>query len=334
MGVVDACPLVLVNVLTDTGVVGNGIVFTYTSSALKPVASFISNLEPLLSGQSVAPSAIWQMLHSRFRLLGTQGLVGMALAGIDMAVWDALAKHHAAPLYSLLGASKRSIKVYAPIAFDGTVQCAKDAEKFAKLGFKGVKAKIGYQTLAEDLAVIQAIRSAVGSQMSIMVDYNQSLNPTEAEYRLRGLDDVNLTWIEEPVLAQDYEALVRLSEIVRTPLQAGENWWGPFDFRTALDQGVRDLVMFDVMKSGGITGCQQVMSMVAQYRVPCSSHLWPEVSNHLLCASPDAHWLEYMDWWNPVLKHPLQIVDGLAIASEESGIGIEFNEAAIARFQA
>jgi mandelate racemase len=334
MGVVDACPLVLVRVMTDAGVVGNGIIFTYTASALKPVADFINNLESLLRGYPVAPSAIWHLLHYKFRLLGTQGLVGMAIAGIDMALWDASAKQHAVPLYSLLGASNKEITLYAPIAFDGAVQCAKDAEKFAKVGFKGVKAKIGYRTLSEDLAVIGAIRSAVGSQVSIMVDYNQSLNPTEAECRLRGLDDMNLAWIEEPVLAQDYEALARLSSVVRTPLQAGENWWGPQDFRTALDLGIRDLVMLDVMKSGGITGWQQVAQMVAPYRIPCSSHLWPEVSHQLLCANPDAHWLEYMDWWNPILNHPLQVADGLAFAGEEPGIGIEFKEASIARFEA
>jgi sulfur oxidation c-type cytochrome SoxA len=98
MGVVDACPLVLVRVMTDAGVVGNGIIFTYTASALKPVADFINNLESLLRGYPVAPSAIWHLLHYKFRLLGTQGLVGMAIAGIDMALWDASAKQHAVPL--------------------------------------------------------------------------------------------------------------------------------------------------------------------------------------------------------------------------------------------
>lgn len=336
-GVVAASPLVLITVQTDAGVQGSSILFTYTPAALQATAQLVKNMEPLIVGQPLAPATLWQSLHARFRLLGTQGLVGMAIAGIDMALWDALAHAHKQPLYALLGAAPdaaKPIKPYGAVGYDGVQGSAQAAEAWGKLGFKGLKAKIGYPTLAEDVAVIRAMRSAVGPDVAIMVDYNQSLNPTEAGKRLQALDAEGLAWIEEPLLAHDYAAFVQLAHSTRTPLQAGENWWGPLDFRHALNAGVRDLLMPDVMKCGGVTGWQQIASMAAVYGVPVSNHLWPEISAHLLCATPTAHWLEYADWWNPILQTPLKIEQGLAVLSDAPGSGVVFDEDAVRKYTA
>jgi mandelate racemase len=333
-GVVAASPLVLLTVSTDAGVQGQSILFTYAPAALKPTAELVKGMEALIVGQELAPAALWHTLHARFRLLGTQGLVGMALAGIDMALWDALARANQQPLYALLGAQAKPIKAYGAVGYDGVEGSARVAEAWAKKGFKGVKAKIGYPTLAEDIATIRAMRQAVGPDVAIMVDYNQSLPPTDAAQRLAALDQEGLAWIEEPVLAHDYTAFVQLAQSTRTPLQAGENWWGPLDFRQAFNAGMRELVMPDVMKCGGVTGWQQIAAMASVYGVPLSNHLWPEISTHLLCATPTAHWLEYADWWNPILKEPLRIEQGMAQVSSAPGSGIEFDEAAVQRYTA
>jgi mandelate racemase len=333
-GVVEVSPLVLLSVHTDGGVQGHSITFSYSPAALKPLGELMKNLEPLVCGRSLAPAAITSDLHGRFKLLGTQGLVGMVLAGIDMALWDAFARAQGQPLYAALGATARAIQAYGGVGYDGVDGSAKAAEGWARQGFKAVKAKIGYPTVEEDVAVIRAMRSAVGPDVSLMVDYNQSLDPAEAAARLRVLDDEGLAWIEEPVIAHDYPALVRLAETTRTPLQAGENWWGPLDFRHAFDAGVRDLAMPDAMKCGGVTGWQRIAALAQVYGVPLSSHLWPEVSAQLLCATPSAHWLEQVEWWNPILKEPLHVRDGMAYASDRPGSGIEFNEEAVQRYLA
>ncbi len=331
-GVVASSPLVLITVSTDAGVKGQSILFTYTPVALKPAAELLKGMEEMIVGQELAPASLWQSLHARFRLLGTQGIVGMALSGIDMALWDAQAHAQQLPLHALLGAQPKPIKAYGAVGYDGAIGSAKVAESWAKLGFLGVKAKIGYHTLAEDIATVRAMRQAVGPDVAIMVDYNQSLLPLDAAQRLTALDAEGLTWIEEPVLAHDYAAFVQLAQITRTPLQAGENWWGPLDFRHAFNAGVRELVMPDVMKCGGVTGWQQIAAMASVYGVPVSNHLWPEISAHLLCATPMAHWLEYADWWNPILKEPLRIENGLAQVSTDPGSGIRFDEAAVQRY--
>jgi mandelate racemase len=331
-GTVSESPLVLTDIVTEEGVSGHSIVFTYTALALEPTAAFLRNLEPLVQGEPLAPGYIEQRLSRRFRLLGTHGLVGMALAGLDMALWDALARTHETSLVRLLGGIERPVKAYGAIGYDGVSGSAKVAEDWAKRGFRGVKAKIGYPTAAEDLEVIHAIRRAAGPDMAILVDYNQSLNPAEAVQRLRAVDDEGLTWIEEPVLANDFQGHAKVAREIRTPIQAGENWWGELEVQHAIDAGASDFLMLDVMKAGGVTGWMRGAGIAASHGIPVSNHLWPEISAQLLCVTPTAHWLEYSDWWNPIVAEPIRIENGHAVCEGARGSGVEWNETAIARY--
>lgn len=330
-GTVSESPLVLTDVVTDGGIVGHSIVFTYTPAALGPTADLVRNFEPLVKGEALAPAALQQKLARRMRLLGTQGLVGMALAAIDMALWDALARSRNLSLARLLGAVEQPIAAYGAVGYDGVEGSARVAEDWAKRGFRGIKAKIGYPTVEEDVAVIRAIRAAVGEKIAIMVDYNQCLMPAEAVQRLRVLDGEGLTWVEEPTLAHDYAGHAAIARAAATPIQCGENWWGPLDMQHAIDAQASDYVMPDVMKIGGVTGWIRAASLAETRGIRLSNHLWPEVSAQLLSATPTAHWLEYADWWNPVLREPLQIEDGRAIPTAAPGSGIEWNESAITR---
>jgi mandelate racemase len=333
-GIVAESPLVLVNAITDQGVAGHGIVFTYTTAALKPTADLIQNLGPLLEGEVLAPAAIEQKLAKRFRLLGTQGLVGMALSGIDMALWDALARVHNISLFRLLGSHSKPVPAYGAVGYDGELESARIAESWAQRGFTGVKAKIGYPTVAEDLAVIRAIRKAAGPEVAVMVDYNQSLLPTDAIERLRHLEDEGLAWIEEPTLAHDYQGHARIAREIRTPIQCGENWWGARDMEHAIEAQASDYMMPDVMKIGGVTGWMRAAALGEVHGIRLSNHLWPEISAQLLCATPTAHWLEYADWWNPVIAAPLRFEKGLASFEGVTGSGIEWNEEAVGRYAA
>jgi mandelate racemase len=329
-GVVAESPLVLIDAVMDDGTVGHGLLFTYTVAALEPTAALVRNFEPLVKGEPLAPVEIEQKLARRFRLLGPQGLVGMALAGIDMALWDALARLHRVSLARLLGGSEKSVPAYGAVGYDGEAKSARGAESWAKRGFRGVKAKIGYPTVGEDVAVIRAMRKAVGQDVAIMVDYNQSLTPTEAIERMRVLDDEGLGWVEEPTLAHDYAGHARIAREARTPVQCGENWWGALDLQHAVDAQASDYVMPDVMKIGGVTGWLRASAIAASRSLRVSNHLWPEVSAQLLAVTPTAHWLEYADWWNDVLAHPLVVREGMTDFRGVVGSGIDWNEAAVA----
>jgi mandelate racemase len=331
-GVVAESPLVLTDVITDAGVSGHSMVFTYTPAALHPTAELIRNFEALVKGDLLAPTEVEQKLAKRFRLLGTQGLVGMALAAIDMALWDALARVHGVPLVRLLGGMAKPIRAYAAIGYDGVQGCAKAAEEWAAQGFTGIKAKIGYPTVQEDVAVVRAMRKAAGADMAIMVDYNQCLTAAEAIERLRALDDEGLTWVEEPTLAHDYAGHAAVAREARTPIQCGENWWGTLDMVHAIEAQASDFVMPDVMKIGGVTGWLRAASLAHAKGIRMSNHLWPELSARLLCCTPTAHWLEHAHWWDPILVEPLLIEKGMAIVGDAIGTGVDWNEDAVHRF--
>jgi mandelate racemase len=195
-----------------------------------------------------------------------------------------------------------------------------------------VKAKIGYPTAAQDLEVIRGIRRACGKGMAVMVDYNQSLAPADAIERLREVDGEGLTWIEEPTLAHDYEGHAWIAREIRTPIQCGENWWGVLDMRHAIAAGASDYMMPDVMKIGGVTGWQRAAALGEAHGIRLSNHLWPEVSAQLLSVTPTAHWLEYADWWNPILAEPLRVEIGMAQCEGVTGSGVEWNEAAVEKY--
>jgi mandelate racemase len=333
-GVITESPLVLIDAFTEEGVTGHAIVFTYTPAALRPTAELIANMEPLIKGEPLAPAAIADKLGARFRLLGTQGLVGMAIGGIDMALWDALARVHGVPLARMFGAAPKSVPAYGAVGHDGPVGSARTAEDWVKKGFGGVKAKIGYPTVAEDIEVVRAMRSAVGPDIAIMVDYNQCLTPAAAIQRLRAMEDLELTWVEEPTLAHDYQGHAQIAREIQTPIQCGENWWGPLDMRHALEAHASDYVMPEVMKMYGVTGWRRAAAMAEAKGVPISTHLWPEVSAQLLSATPLAHWLEYANWWNPIVAEPLRVENGLALPSESPGSGVAWNEQAVSKYLA
>jgi mandelate racemase len=313
-GTISESPLVLITLLTDQGIAGHSIVFTYTAAALQPTAELIKNIAALVIGDALA-----------------QGLTGMALAGIYMAGWDALARVHGVSLVRMLGADVKPVQAYGAVGYDGPAKSAEAAEDWARRGFRGVKAKIGYPSLREDLETIRAIRSAVGPDVAIMVDYNQSLTPAGAIERLRALDGEGLTWIEEPTLSHDFQGHGHIAAAIATPIQCGENWWGVLDVRHAIEARASDYLMLDVMKIGGVSGWLRASALGVAHGIRVSNHLWPEVSAQLLCATPTAHWLEYADWWNLVLEEPLRIEKGMTAIGDVKGSGVSFNEQAIAR---
>jgi mandelate racemase len=241
-GMVGTAPLVLVDLATEEGVTGSSYVFCYTPLALKPTAQLISNLESLIKGDIVAPLAIEQKLQRRFRLLGPQGLTGIAMAGIDMASWDALAKACDLPLVKLLGGEPRPVTAYnsCGLGIIGTERASAEARELAAPGFKAIKVRLGYPDVMTDVAVIRAVRNAVGEDILLMTDYNQALSVPEAIRRCRVLDDEGLYWIEEPTLADDFVGHAHIAREVRTPVQIGENWWGPHDMAKSLAADASD----------------------------------------------------------------------------------------------
>jgi len=333
-GEVGSAPMVLVDLLTEEGIVGSSYVFCPTPVVLGPVARLLSNLAPLIAGDPLAPFAIERKLQRGFRLLGPQGLTAMAVAGIDMAAWDALAKACGLPLARLLGGEPREIPAYnsCGLGLIGAGRAAEEAQELTAPGFRAIKVRLGYPEMGTDLEVVRAVRGSVGEDVALMSDYNQSLSVAEAERRAAALEGEGLYWIEEPTRADDYPGHARVRREAKTPIQIGENWWGPHDMARSVEAGASDYAMADAMKIGGVTGWLRAAALAEAGGLPLSSHLFPEISAHLLAVAPTSHWLEYVDWANPILEEPLRVEDGHARAPDAPGVGISWDEEAVRRY--
>ncbi len=333
-GQVKHAPLIAVDLEGEAGSHGLGYIFTYTPSVLGPTARLIEELGTLLIGQPLEPYEIERFLAGKLKLLGLAGLVTMALAAIDMAAWDAAAKRAELPLARYLGGRPKALPAYNSngLGIIGATAAAKEAEELVAEGFSAVKLRLGYPTLSEDLAVVDAVRRAVGGEVRIMTDYNQSLSYAEAKMRVLALDHVGLEWIEEPLPSDELAGHARLRDLARTPIQLGENFWGPREFARALKAGAGDLYMPDLMKIGGPSAWLRCAAMAEPEGIPLSCHLFPDLSAHLLAVTPTAQWVEFVDWAEPIRAEPLQREAGRVVISEEPGFGIAWDETALARY--
>jgi len=332
-GHVTQAPLLLIDLTTDEGIVGRSYLFGYHAFTLAPLRELVVALGEIVKGNVLAPVELDKTMRSRMTLFGTRGLQGVAVAGVDMAAWDALAVGAGVPLAEMLGSRPRPIPAYNSLGMIPPGEAADAAAKTVASGFKALKVKVGWPTLAEDLAVVRAARKHLGDDAALMVDYNQSLATPEAIRRGRVLDGESVSWIEEPVRADDYRGAAEIATQVTTPIQIGENFNGVYEMELALSLGASDLVMPDPQQIGGVTGWLRAAALAQAAGTPCSSHLFIEVSAHLLAMTPTCHYIEYLDVAAPILAEPLRPVDGMIQAPARPGIGIEWDENAITRYR-
>ena len=334
VGIVATSPLVLIDLATNRGAVGRSYVFTYTPLALEATRQIVMTLGQAIEGRAVAPFDLDRYFAQRLRLLGRTGIVLMACAGIDMAAWDALAVDRGVPLVELLGGTRRPIPAYDSHGMDGEELGVQRAARARDQGYRAIKTKLGYGSLEEDLRIVRALRKATGPDLAIMVDYNQGLSVPEAIRRIHALEGEGIAWVEEPTLQEDYRGHAAIRAKASIPIQMGENWCGPEEMAKALDAQACDLAMPDVMKIGGVTGWQRAAALAQARGIPMSSHIFQEFSAHLLAVTPTAHWLERMDFAGPILAKPLLFENGAASISSDPGVGIAWNEQAVAAFAA
>jgi mandelate racemase len=330
-GVIRSAPLVLIDVETDQGVTGRSYIFGYAKLTLAPLVRLIEDIGAGLTGQAIAPVDLMVAMDAKFRLLGWQGLVGMAVSGLDMAFWDALGQVAGQPLAQLLGASPRPIRAYDSYGAVDPLADAKDLRRSLEQGFRGIKIKGGDGDLANDERVVRAVRELIGPEIALMLDFNQSLDTAEASRRIAQLAPYDLHWIEEPVAAENLQGHAKVRETSPISIQSGENWWFPRGFAEAIAAGASDFIMPDLMKVGGVTGWLRVAAQADAASIPMSSHLFAEASAHMLAVTPSAHWIEYLDLARAIVAEPVQIVDG-TITARGPGFGLTWDETAVAKY--
>jgi mandelate racemase len=330
-GVIEAAPLVLIDVATDQGITGRSYIFAYTKLTLAPLVHLIEAIGRDLTGKAIAPFDLMAVMDAKFRLLGWQGLVGMAVSGLDMAFWDALGRAAGKPLAELLGGSPRPIRAYDSYGAVDPTADEKDLRHSLEQGFGGIKIKGGDGDFANDERMVKGVRELIGPDIALMLDFNQSLDPTEASRRIARLAPYDLHWIEEPVAAENLQGHAQVRQTSPISIQSGENWWFPRGFAEAIAAGASDFIMPDLMKVGGVTGWMRVAGQAEAASIPMSSHLFAEASAHMLAVTPTAHWLEVLDLARAILAEPIEIVDG-TVTARGHGLGLSWNEAAVAKY--
>lgn len=329
-------PLILIDLYTEEGITGRGYLAPYLRQAARYLIPALQDVAKVIRGQEVAPVHTWQKTRASLSLLGHQGVSTMAVAGLDMACWDILAKAAGAPLVTLLGGTVGPVRAYNSngLGLMPPDRVAHEAlELLAEGDFKAVKVRVGRDALAEDLAAVRNVRKAVGDDVILVCDFNQGLTVGEALRRCRALDAEDVYWIEEPIAYDDLDGNAKVARETATPIQLGENFYGPRALYQAIAAGACDYVMPDLMRIGGVTGWIRAAAIADACGIEMSTHLYPEISSHLMRVTPTAHWLEWQNWAHPILAEPFKVIGGHIHIRNVPGNGLDWNEGAVARYR-
>ena len=335
IGRFDKWPLVLVDVETTGGIVGSSYVAPYRASAVAAVMAEIRDLSATLKDTPAAPFDAFETAMKGLNVIGVTGVSTIATSALDMALWDALSKAAGLPLATFLGGTPGPVRTYNSNGLwrhEVSTIAAEAKELQSEGGFSAMKLRLGNLHLKDDIAAIRAVREGVGDDVDLMVDFNQALGLGDAIRRCHELDDQGLYWLEEPIAYDNIRGYAQLARQVRTPLQMGENYYGPRDLFTFIASGAVHYAMADLMRIGGVTGWLRTASVAGAAGIQLSNHLYPEICAHLLRVTPTAHWLEWVDWASPILYEPMQPVNGHLTAPGRPGSGIAWDEKSVGKY--
>lgn len=333
-------------VRSEEGIEGYG--FTGTHAFLpadQQITAYISAIyRPLLLGETVASRAcierIWRKLHDTppLKWIGRAGLSHLALAAVDIALWDLLAKSLQLPLWKMLHQGKAPPRLEAyntdagwlsiPVA-DLVSGCLRSLER----GFRGVKIKVGSANPRDDLVRIEAVRRAIGPKQRLMIDVNGKWTLDTAAKLARDLDAYDLFWCEEPLYFDDLVAHAELAKVMRTPLALGEQLYSEFHFAAFLQANAMSFVQVDAVRVAGITEWLRVADRALECGVPVVPHVGDmmQVHQHTALAHPACELLEFIPWAQECFEEPAAVRDGEFVPPAAPGAGTTFTRAAMTR---
>lgn len=316
---------------------GVGYAFAFSGAEATAVRVLAVELGELVAAAPArGPRDHWRAMWQHINFIGQEGAAVMALAAIDSALWDLLARAAGLPLHALLGAEARPTPAYAAGGWiSWTVdEVIEEARGFMDAGYRAYKMRVGQPDWREDVRRVYAVREALGDELGLMVDVNQAWSVETALRAGRELEAAELLWIEEPVEAQDLRGTVQVSRQLRTPVAAGETLWARRGFQGLLEAGGPDVVQLDLMRCGGIAEFGAIATLAETHRLPIASHMFTGVSAHLMAAAPNAYLIEHLPgWFDDLFDEQPDIRGGLVHPSSAPGFGLTLSQDALARWQ-
>lgn len=330
-------PAVVVRVHTDAGITGLGHTATLMPEYTRSLATLVEELGATLIGQDPRqPEKISAKMLYPANWIGPGGLLNIAACALDVAVWDIIGKDTGAPLWRLLGGHSDRVRVYesgALISPDiDTLQ--RSAANSVERGYKAMKMRPGNFRQGRPEKVVQhvkAVRDAIGYDIDLMLDINQTWLPARAIRTGRALEPLELFWIEDPVAMQDFEGQAAVAAALDVPICSGEYHYGIQPLLQLLQMKSVDYLMVDLMRVGGITPFRKVAGMAEAFGKPVASHLIPEVFAHLIAATPNGLIVEGMPWTSGLFEGLPELKDGNLVLSERPGHGLTLDEAFVSK---
>ncbi|WP_424987046.1 mandelate racemase/muconate lactonizing enzyme family protein [Microbulbifer sp. S227A] len=322
-----------VTIYDSDGAVGRGYSYTIGTGGPSVMALLRHSLAPALIGRDPDRiEGIWRDLLFMTHATAVGAITSLALAAIDTALWDMRCRKAGLPLWKAAGGSRAHVPLYTT---EGgwlhleTAALVDDAVEMQARGFRGSKIKIGCDHISEDAARLAAVRAAVGDGYEIMTDANQGFTLSEAIRRAQLLQEHGVGWFEEPLPGDDVGAHVELSRHCTVPIAVGESLYSVSQFKDYLQSGAASIVQVDVARIGGITPWLKVAHMAEAFNVMVCPHFLMELHLSLVCAVPNAKWLEYIPQLESITTEPMRIEDGYAVPSNAPGLGIHWDSAGI-----
>lgn len=325
----------IVRITDADGATGAGYSYTIGTGGASVMKLIERTFAPALLGREASEiERIWRDLMFMTHATTVGAITAIAQAAIDIALWDLRCRKAGLPLHVMAGGAQSSVPLYTteggwlhlePQAL------VEDAMRAKAAGFGGVKIKIGRPHVSEDVARLDAVRTAIGPAMEIMTDANQAFSVDEAIRRARQYEPLDIAWFEEPLPADDLGGHVRLSHSTSLPIAVGESLYSPLHFREYLAAGACSVVQVDVGRIGGITPWLKVAHLAETFNVPVCPHFLMELHVALCCAVPNARWVEYIPQLDEITTDRMRIENGRAVPSHKPGIGIDWDWQAIAR---
>jgi L-alanine-DL-glutamate epimerase-like enolase superfamily enzyme len=320
---------------SDQGVIGEGLVYTFNGTYTKIYEEIIRGFGPVVEGQDpLQAGALFRKAWDSIRTLGQGGPAVNAIAALDMALWDLRAKLANVNVAALIGACHTSLPVYDSGSYWVMLtpeQLQKNAETAMKRGFRAFKLRVT-DDVAREMPRVKAMKEVIGPNGSLLVDLNQRSSVAGAIRFGRALEEFNLTWFEEPLPYHDHHGEAQVAAAIDTPMASGESVYTSRGILDMLKVNACDIVMPDLQHMGGPTEWLKAAHYAEAFNAPCSNHCYTEMSAALLAATPNASWLEYMLWLEPIYRERIEVKDGRAAMPAKPGWGFSFDPHAIKRY--
>jgi mandelate racemase len=314
--------------LRAAGCEGCGYAFCFSPGEAASIEAIARDLVGQVQGQPAhLVRRTYDALWRRTNFIGHAGPPLMALSAFDMAGWDLLARLSGQPLYRMLGAVRDEVRVYSAggwLSLDVDGLC-EQAVSVREAGFPAYKMRAGNRDWRSDVARIKAVREAIGDEMLLMVDVNQAWDVPTAIRAGRALEEVGLSWLEEPVDVHDVRGCARVAAAIDVPVAGGETVWGPYGLLELLRHEAVSILQPDLMRCGGITGFLTVANAADLLGVQVVSHLYTPISAHLMATVPRSDLVEYIPgWFDALFSAAPGIEQGRIVLGDAPGTGVAF----------